>query len=282
LILDRFLSTLSLVCRIPLKIRFRFDPSRTDFYLPLTGLIPALLGFLVFWGSAPLTESPLLRIILTLLVQYLAFNLFHLDGLADTADAFLGNLPREKRLAVLKDSRIGVYGLFAALADLSLKAALLSALFPLFSRFPGCLFAYPLTGRFSAALIPCMTPPAQPGGLGALVRDARPSRCLGGILAGLLLWLALVAGLIKAASLAAPSQFSPPFAAASLSALPLLALLLTLPLAAGALNALFFARLYRRSLGGYTGDALGAAVETGELVHLAVVMVVGRIWEYTL
>ncbi|MDR3174081.1 MAG: adenosylcobinamide-GDP ribazoletransferase, partial [Treponema sp.] len=161
---DRFLSTLSLVCRIPLRARFRFDPSRTDFYLPLTGLAPALLGLLVFWGSSPLTESPVIRAILILLVQYLCFNLFHLDGLADSADAFLGAFSQEQRLAILKDSRIGVYGFFAALGDLGLKAALLAQLSPLLFRFPAGLFAYPLSGRFSAALIPCMTKPARPGG----------------------------------------------------------------------------------------------------------------------
>jgi adenosylcobinamide-GDP ribazoletransferase len=35
------------------------------------------------------------------------------------------------------------------------------------------------------------------------------------------------------------------------------------------LTGLFYARLYRSGLGGYTGDALGAAVETAELLHLA-------------
>jgi adenosylcobinamide-GDP ribazoletransferase len=276
--LDRFFSTLSLVCRIPCKVRFRFDPSRTDFYLPVTGLAPAFLGFLVFWGSSLLTKSPFIWAILILLVQYLCFNLFHLDGLADTADAFLGTFSKEQRLIILKDSRIGVYGLFAGLGALSLKAALLAALSPLFFRFPACLFAYPLTGRFSAALIPCMTKPARSGGLGALIKDARPSRCLGGILAGLLLWIALVLGSAKALSLRASSRFTLPFAEGPLPAV----LLLTLPLAAGILNALFFARLYRKALEGYTGDTLGAAVETGELLHLLIGLVILRVWGFNL
>ncbi|MDR1949127.1 MAG: adenosylcobinamide-GDP ribazoletransferase [Spirochaetaceae bacterium] len=273
---DRFLSVLSLVCRIPIRLRFRFDPSRADFYLPITGLIPALLGFLVFAGSSLLTESPFIWALLILLVQYFCFNLFHLDGLADTADAFLGSFSQEQRFAILKDSRIGVYGLFAAFAALSLKAALLARLSPLVFLFPAGILAYPLTGRFSAALIPCMAQPANPGGLGALIKDSRPSRCLGGVLAGLLLWTGLVLGLIRAAALFTPSRFSFPFAAG-----PLPAILLTLPLGLAALNALFFARLYRRSLGGYTGDALGSAVETGELLHLLTALVVFKVWGFS-
>jgi adenosylcobinamide-GDP ribazoletransferase len=274
---DRFLSALSLVCRIPLKGRFRFDPSRTDFYLPLTGLLPAFLGFLVFLGSSALTESPFIQIILILLAQYLCFNLFHLDGLADTADAFLGNFSKEQRFAILKDSRIGVYGLFAAFGVLSLKTALLVRLSPFFFRFSACLFAYPLTGRFSAALVPCMTKPARSGGLGVLVKDARPARCLGGILTGLLLWTALALGSGKALSALIPLGFAVPFAGGLLPGM----LLLILPPAAGVVSAFFFARLYRRTLGGYTGDTLGAAVETGELLHLITILLIFRVWGFS-
>jgi adenosylcobinamide-GDP ribazoletransferase len=237
-----------------------------------------LLGFLVFWGSSLVTENPFIGAVLTLLVQYLCFNLFHLDGLADTADAFLGAFSRERRLAILKDSRIGVYGCFAIFADLSLKAALLAALSPLFFRFSACFFAYPLTGRFGAALIPCLTKPARSEGLGALIKDARLSRCLGGILAGLLLWTALILGLIGILTRFTPSWFSLPFAEGPFPT----ALLLALPPASGFINALFFARLYRNALGGYTGDTLGAAVETGELLHLLIVLVVFRLWGFTL
>jgi adenosylcobinamide-GDP ribazoletransferase len=47
-----------------------------------------------------------------------------------------------------------------------------------------------------------------------------------------------------------------------------MALLPLLPLVSGLLSGCFFARLYRKHLDGYTGDALGAALETGELLHL--------------
>jgi adenosylcobinamide-GDP ribazoletransferase len=273
---DRFLSTLSLVCRIPLGPRFRFDPSRTDFYLPIAGLIPAFLGFLIFAGSSLLTESPFIRTLLTLLVQYFCFNLFHLDGLADTADAFLGSFSKEQRFAILKDSRIGVYGLFAAFAALSLKTALLARLSPLVFLFPAGILAYPLTGRFSAALIPRMANPAKPGGLGALTKDARFCRCIAGVLIALAFWTLIVLGLLKAASLFITPRFVLPFAGGLLPTV----LLLTLPLGLAVLNALFFACLYRRSLGGYTGDALGAAVETGELLHLLTALVVFKVWGF--
>lgn len=45
----------------------------------------------------------------------------HLDGLGDTADGLYGNWPREKALAIMKDSRVGVMGLVAIVMGLSIK-----------------------------------------------------------------------------------------------------------------------------------------------------------------
>ncbi|MDR1302389.1 MAG: adenosylcobinamide-GDP ribazoletransferase [Treponema sp.] len=252
---NQFLSTLSLVSRFPITGRFmggKFDVSRMDFYLPITGIVPALLGTLVLGGVYLLTKSPLIAVILSLTGQYLGFNLFHLDGLMDTADAFLGVFDREKRLEVLKDSRIGVYGFFAGFAILSLKGALLYTLFPWIAHFPAILLAYPISGRFSAALIPALTGPAKPSGLGALAKDARPYRAIAGLFTGLVLWFALLL-IFKA-----PEQ----------RGLILLAVPLVSPLVS-----VFFARLYKDQLGGYTGDTLGAAVEISEVLHLGVACV---------
>jgi adenosylcobinamide-GDP ribazoletransferase len=265
---DRFLSTLGLVSRIKVKLPYSFDPSRMDFYLPVTGVLPAVLGgvgFLLgyrFIGQGPLTA------LLVLLLQYLGFNLFHLDGLADTADAFLGTFDREKRKAILKDSRLGVYGFFAAFFALALKIALLQGLRPLILRFPAAVLAYPISGRLSAALIPAVTPPMSPQGLGALAKDSRLWRAIAGGLGALLLWAALVYGGIGLSRLAGGPLPSPAPGGLVLWALPLASPLVSLALAG----------LYRKHLGGYTGDALGAAVELGELLHLGAAFGVLRVF----
>ncbi|GHU13501.1 adenosylcobinamide-GDP ribazoletransferase [Spirochaetia bacterium] len=273
---DRFLSTLSVVSRIPVKVKFTFDASRMDFYLPLIGICPALPGLLLFAvysffcnyaGENARPGIPALTIALILLVQYLGFNLFHLDGLMDTADAFLGSADRERRLGILKDSRIGVYGFFAGFTALSLKAILLYSLFPVAHDFPALVFAYPLWGRFSAALIPCMAGPLTPGGLGALARGARPRRCFGGIAFALFLWTFLAWGMMKAAACTGPLPFNPQLAGNN----PLRTLIVTALclFVICPFTAFYYARLYRKTLGGYTGDALGAAIETAEILCLA-------------
>ncbi|MDR3336220.1 MAG: adenosylcobinamide-GDP ribazoletransferase [Treponema sp.] len=304
---DRFLSTLSIISRIPVKQKFNFYPSGMDYWLPVTGLFPALLGLLLFTGFSFFAGDPFIAVIVTLTAQYLCFNLFHLDGLMDTADAFLGTVDREKRLAILKDSRTGVYGFFSGFAALSLKAAFLRVIFTmnqpaLAGGTPGgfspdafllsaVFLAFPLFGRFSAALIPCMAKPAIPGGLGAVMKDARPLRGTAGIITALICWGLCVLGWRALISLGAlrfaAAGISPGTALPSLPAALALARILPAFIYTGVclvlispLTAWFYARLYRNSLGGYTGDALGAAIESAEILSLAVSAVSGYLGCY--
>ena len=257
---DRFLSTLSLVSRFPVKGRFRFDVSRMDFYLPVIGLFPAALGAAAYFAALYLSGLNLFAAAAAVFVQYLAFNLFHLDGLADTADAFLGSQSRERRFEILKDSRIGVYGLFAGISAPAFKLLLL---YGVLGGGKGLeytdllVFIYPVSGRFSAALIPCVTAPARREGLGVLAAGSR----LRWVLAGML--IALLAGLAAALAAARPLT-----EAADLRNVFVIVLYLVLPFLAGLVSAVFYAGVYRKGLGGYSGDALGAAIETSETLCL--------------
>jgi adenosylcobinamide-GDP ribazoletransferase len=267
-----------------------------DYWLPVTGVFPALIVLLLSTCFYVFGIDSFAAVMVTLIAQYLCFNLFHLDGLMDTADAFLGTADREKRLSILKDSRVGVYGFFAGFAVLSLKAAFLRLVFvmpppqhPGLSpgNFPpAALFlAFPLFGRFSAALVPCMAKPASPSGLGAVTRDARPGRCIAGIVTALvcfglcvfvwaLLWNALPLRPAAAGGIPLPETASQPYLPAVLRALVYTGFCLVL---IGPLTAWFYARAYRNSLGGYTGDALGAAIESAEILSLAAASVVMRL-----
>ncbi|QQO07478.1 adenosylcobinamide-GDP ribazoletransferase [Breznakiella homolactica] len=277
--LDRFLSTLSLVSRIPVKLRFSPDHSRTDFYLPLTGIFPAFLGALVFFLGFLYIRDRSVTVFLILQFQYLGFNLFHLDGLMDTADAFLAAGGREKRAAILKDSRIGVYGFFAGIACLAFKFILLYRLSVVVSQFPAFILAYPITGRFAAALVPAISRPFREDGLGFMVKDSKIVPAAAGTVLAAGIWAAMVFGLLYLYGTVSGSNLFSPFPGAGncfpgviLSALPVL----------GCVSAVLIAGLYRKKLGGYTGDALGAGVELGEILHLGAAWIVLRAWGFFL
>jgi len=158
---------------------------------------------------------------------------FHLDGLADCADGLLANGDRERRLAVMKDPHVGALAAVAVALWLMLKVALVAATVERSTA----LVALPLAAVLARAPLPlelAAGPSATPAGLHAtLSAVVRPADVAWGVgLALPVLWLAPVAG----------------------SAGLVLALGLTWA----------WRRTWRRILGGFNGDVLGASVELRE------------------
>jgi adenosylcobinamide-GDP ribazoletransferase len=129
----RFFVALQFLTRIPLK---HIDPLPGDWlvraakYLPLVGgLIGIATGGIILLSSH-VFPAPL-PVILGLAFAILLTGGLHEDGLADTADAFGGGSTRERCLEIMKDSRIGTYGVLALIVTLALKATALSGVDPL-------------------------------------------------------------------------------------------------------------------------------------------------------
>jgi adenosylcobinamide-GDP ribazoletransferase len=254
--LDRFFSTFAFTSRIPLPFKYKFDAARIDFYLPIVGLCAAAINFVIFKAAFFLTGGSLCAVVIMLITQYLCFNLFHLDGLVDTADAFLGSNDKDKTNAILKDSRVGVYGLFAGAAALICKIVFLFSL-RMDSVFLCVVLLYPVCGRLAAALIPVWTQPARKEGLGPIAKGAKAGRsCAGALIAAavILVWPIINKMYLRAAA-GIGFMYVCAFAVSA-----------------------FYARVYTKRLGGYTGDALGAAVESGEILYILLWVVVSARW----
>lgn len=101
--------------------------NRAGRYFPLVGM---LVGFLVYLGYCvislflPLEVAVLLAMVLSVLIT----GAFHEDGLADMADGIGGGMTIERRLTIMKDSRLGTYGTITLSLALLLKWQLLVAL----------------------------------------------------------------------------------------------------------------------------------------------------------
>ncbi len=95
---------------------------------PLAGGIIGALGGLIcvaaLWLGLPEALAALLAIAGLLLIT----GGLHEDGLADVADGFGGGVSEERKLEIMKDSRIGSYGVLALICALMLKAAALTTL----------------------------------------------------------------------------------------------------------------------------------------------------------
>jgi len=209
---------------------------RSAAFFPLAGwLIGGFLAggaWLVVWANLPPLVS---AVLLVGLGAWLTRGL-HLDGLADLLDGLGGGQTPERRLAIMKDSAIGAFGVIGLVLLLAMKTACLAALVvnggnPLFFA----LFAGPMAARWAMATLACGTQYPREIGTGhAFVgKVGLRELALGGLLLAPLIWWNWSAGLII--------------------------------LGAAMLPALWLRFKASRALGGITGDVLGASCELGEV-----------------
>jgi adenosylcobinamide-GDP ribazoletransferase len=267
-LLHRFLSTLSLVARFPVPLREKPDYRAVAFFLPLVGLHAGLLACAGAFLGLALFGPGLLTALSAMLAQYLAYNLFHFDGLLDTADAAGVWGDQQKRQAVLKDPRIGAFAMFSGFMLLAARAGALEGLFGLaagavkaddvrMSLLPwAAMLLAPPSGRLACLIVTMTGKPMSDKGLAAALGSLSPRSAI--------LGFALAA---SPAAVLAGISWGAPGAALALIAGALIAML------AGTVLGIW----YGRKLGGYNGDAMGAAVETGEVLVLLLALIAGRL-----
>ena len=202
-------------------------------YLPLVGIGVGLVGAVVFLAASaglPRPAAALLSVAATLLLT----GALHEDGLADTLDGLFGGATRGDALRIMRDSRLGTYGAAGLALALGMKVAALSAL-------PGAGAALVAAHAVSRLMVVCVI-----AGLPYARPDGKAGPVAGGVGAAELAMAGLcgVAPALLLGSRAVP------------------ALLLAAALAWG------MALWFRRRLGGYTGDGLGAVQQVTELAIL--------------
>jgi adenosylcobinamide-GDP ribazoletransferase len=122
-----FISAVRFMTILPLGKSDTFDPKEMVQFFPILGLLVGVLVSVFDAAVSGLWSRPVVAL-LDVIVLIVVTGAFHLDGLGDTADGLLGLRPREKALAIMKDSRIGAMGLVAIVCGLSIKWAGISSL----------------------------------------------------------------------------------------------------------------------------------------------------------
>lgn len=230
-----FFLALSLLTRIPipnLPSLSDTDFGRSALFYPVVGLLIGGLLCLPIW-LFPQAEPLVLAAMLTVLWAAITGGL-HLDGVADSADAWLGGLgDLEKTHRILKDPLVGAAGAIAIGSALLLKFAALTVLIQ--HQLIGLILFAPVLGRHFVLLLFLTTPYVRASGLASTTVNNLPKKPAIGLvllvigLASLLAWQGLVFALL-----------------------------------------LFWLlrRLMLQRLGGCTGDTAGACVEFGEAAWL--------------
>ena len=253
---------LTFLTRLPLRLEVEgpVTPDRLAGSLRVYPLVGAAIGaaaalVLAVALAAGLPSMPAAG--LALAAQMAFTGALHEDGLADVADGFGGGRDRAAKLAIMRDSRIGTFGVLALVVSVLLRTGALAAIAAPANEIGGGLdsallglAALVAAGALSRAVLPLIMralKPARNDGLGASHGRPHPGAC--GLAVGSALAIALLA-------------LGPVTEAATGVATALVAAVVA------ALAAASCAALAHRHIAGYTGDVLGAAQQMAETAAL--------------
>jgi adenosylcobinamide-GDP ribazoletransferase len=209
--------------------------NRSARYFPAVGLLIGGIGALVYFAAVYFWPQPV-AVLLSMAATIYATGAFHEDGLADTVDGLGGAWDKLHILEIMKDSRVGSYGVVAMVLALLGKFTLLAALDG--ALIPFALLAGHALSRFcSTVLLATMDYVRED-----LLSKARP------------LATRLSTGEMLVAAF---------FVLVALALLPLEKAIVGCLLAA--LATVWLAAKFERWLGGYTGDCLGATQQVSEI-----------------
>jgi adenosylcobinamide-GDP ribazoletransferase len=229
-----FLSVLVL----PGRRRFlsEIDPVAGSEYFPLVGVLLGLVLGLCVLILAPLVSQLVIAAVLVVGLIVLTGGL-HLDGLMDSCDGLFGGRTLERKLEIMRDSRVGSFGVLAGACALLLKFALLASLPE--RVLPLVLLVVLSTSRWTLVLVLHVFPGARTSGLGITFRQQ---------ITGRILAVACAISLLLALLLAQCTGF-------------LVWMLMSM-------TACLVGFWVTRKLGGLTGDTCGAIAEVAEIVGL--------------
>lgn len=214
-------------------------------WFPAVGLVIGLVIGLVVWAAA-LVLPPLVCGALGCLAWIAITGGLHMDGVADCGDGMLVEAPKERRLVIMKASRLGTFGALALVSVVLFKFATLASLAGASQPEPHSCLHLVLTCAMAAILGRCSTfwamrlPSARPGGMG--------STTVAGVTARHTFWACASALVICALN--------------GLAGLAALAVALAV---AG-----IFLSAAKKRLGGVTGDVYGCLIELTECAVLTV------------
>ncbi|MGI9413510.1 MAG: adenosylcobinamide-GDP ribazoletransferase [Hyphomicrobiales bacterium] len=213
---------------------------------PLAGAVVGLCGGVLYLCADAANLPAGLAALLAVAAMVAVTGALHEDGVADTADGFGGGWDRERKLEIMRDSRIGSFGVIALVLVLGIKVFAIAALagrsgdpaMPLYA-----LIGSAALSRAMSVWLLRLLPPARADGLSADAGRPSPRVVTQALIAG-----AVVAGLPV------------------LLTLGLMALLIAA--AAAALGLWLVKRLAQKQIQGQTGDVAGACQQVSECLYL--------------
>ena len=237
--------------RLPIPRWVGFEPDwlqHATRYFPLVGLIVATVTASGYVAASNVWSKEIAVVLSTALGIYMT-GAFHEDGFADMCDGMGGGMTADRVLAIMKDSRIGTYGAIGIGLMLALKCLSLSQL-PSHAIVLALLIAHPFSRVASCAVIWLMD----------YARDDSKAKPLAQSMSNAEFFIASVTGCA-------------PMVILALAELILWRNLLWCVLGV-LLTTLWLCKKFKRRIGGYTGDCLGAIQQAAEVACYLALLVI--------
>ncbi|MFB1082052.1 adenosylcobinamide-GDP ribazoletransferase [Jeotgalibacillus sp. JSM ZJ347] len=215
--------------------------------LPLVGAIIGSITLSIIFAADAFSVSPLITAFLIWLTVIVLTGGLHLDGWADVSDAYFSYKDTNKKHDILKDPRVGAFGVLSLIVLLASKFILLLDLSMQGAAGWTWLIWVPVLSRLMIAFLLVKAPLARQDGMAYYLKRYLTERVL------------LKAGTVSLVAVI-PLVISPEL-------WPLLILLLAGTIVFTIISVIFF----KKAFGGISGDSLGASVEGGELWSLILV-----------
>lgn len=247
--LDYFLSGLSFYTRLPCPSSVVYRPenfNKSRKYLPLIGLLVGLVAAVVYFLSSLVFPSSV-SILLSMIMTVYLTGAFHEDGFADSCDGFGGGWDKSQVLTIMKDSRVGTYGVVGLFLMLGLKFCVLLE----------------LQQRSTTFLL-----------LGLLCGHS-----LSRLMASLIMQRYTYVSAVSTSKSQSVTSMKLSRSEILLSAIPAIIFLVIvwrfsffLAVVVMSIVTLLLGQYFKQRIGGYTGDCLGAVQQTSEVVFYLVVL----------
>jgi adenosylcobinamide-GDP ribazoletransferase len=156
---NTFLAAVMFLTRLPVGRFYEFreeEVAASTVYFPIVGALVGLAGGLALLMSTALPSF--VAVLISMLITICLTGGLHEDGLADSADGLIGGRDPQRRLEIMKDSRIGAYGALALWFSLTAKLILVQSLLAasLFTAIGASVIAHCLGRAATVGLLSCL------------------------------------------------------------------------------------------------------------------------------
>lgn len=234
--INGFILALQFLTRVPIKVSADFNEKNirnSIFFYPYIGALIGAIAGLIYLPISKYSNN--IASLFALIILIFLTGGLHIDGLSDTFDGFLSNRDKEKTMEIMKDSRIGAFGVLSIVILLLSKFVIISSFE---ANLPLVLCLSLANSRLVVSRIISYKKVAREGGLGDLFHNCKPGK------------LIIISGLIYIVLILIINVYY------------IIPLLLTFFMGE------LFSKWSFKKIGGMTGDIYGAIIEIGDTLSL--------------